>query len=402
MRNYKFRLYPNKVVEAELNRQLDLCRWTYNRLLEELNKAKEEGRKLKRYDTQKLLVKLKEEDKPELKNVYSKTLQMVNQQLWNNIHTLAGRKKKGYKIGKLRFKGYDLFKSIFYNQSGFIIGNKKIILSKVGKIKAEFHREIKGNIKGIIISKRADKWYACIQVEDTKQERAQLKVNPDTLHKVVGIDMGIKHFLGDSNSKVVENPRFLQKTADKIAMLQRQLAKKKKGSNRRNKVKLRLSKSYQHLQNQRKDFAHKLSTEYVKNYGIIAVENLNIQGMVRNNRLSKSIYDAAWNLFISYLSYKAESAGRILVKVDPKDTTQICSVCGRKNTEHLQLSQRKFKCSYCKIELDRDINAARNILIKALSGREPASMLAELRPLRQRKLPQVRVLKREAPSVRVE
>ncbi|MCL4362258.1 transposase [Candidatus Parvarchaeota archaeon] len=402
MRNYKFRLYPNKVVEAELNRQLDLCRWTYNRLLEELNKAKEEGRKLKRYDTQKLLVKLKEEDKPELKNVYSKTLQMVNQQLWNNIHTLAGRKKKGYKIGKLRFKGYDLFKSIFYNQSGFIIGNKKIILSKVGKVKAEFHREIKGNIKGIIISKRADKWYACIQVEDTKQERAQLKVNPDTLHKVVGIDMGIKHFLGDSNSKVVENPRFLQKTADKIAMLQRQLAKKKKGSNRRNKVKLRLSKSYQHLQNQRKDFAHKLSTEYVKNYGIIAVENLNIQGMVRNNRLSKSIYDAAWNLFISYLSYKAESAGRILVKVDPKDTTQICSVCGRKNTEHLQLSQRKFKCSYCKIELDRDINAARNILIKALSGREPASMLAELRPLRQRKLPQVRVLKREAPSVRVE
>ena len=180
-------------------------------------------------------------------------------------------------------------------------------------------------------------------------------------------------------------------------MLQRQLAKKKKGSNRRNKVKLRLSKSYEHLQNQRKDFAHKLSTEYVKNYGIIAVENLNIQGMVRNNRLSKSIYDAAWKQFISYLSYKAESAGRILVKVDPKDTTQTCSVCGRKNTEHLNLSQRTFKCSYCKIELDRDCNASRNILIKALYGREPASMLAELRPLRQRKLPQVRVLKREAP-----
>ena len=402
MRNYKFRLYPNKVVETELNRQLDLCRWTYNRLLEELNKAREEGRKLKRYDAQKLLVKLKEEDKPELKNVYSKTLQMVNQQLWNNIHTLAGRKKKGYKIGKLRFKGYDLFKSIFYSQSGFIIGNKKIILSKVGKIKAEFHREIKGNIKGIIISKRADKWYACIQIENPKQEKKQIKLKPNTSQKAVGIDMGIKHFLADSNSKVVENPRFLQKTADKIAMLQRQLAKKKKGSNRRNKVKLRLSKSYEHLQNQRKDFAHKLSTEYVKNYGIIAVENLNIQGMVRNNRLSKSIYDAAWNLFISYLSYKAESAGRILVKVDPKDTTQTCSVCGRKNTEHLQLSQRTFKCSYCKIELDRDINAARNILIKALYGREPASMFAELRPLRQRKLPQVRVLKREAPFVRVE
>ena len=401
MRNYKFRLYPNKVVEAELNRQLDLCRWTYNRLLEELNKAKEEGKKLKRYDTQKLLVKLKE-DKPELKNVYSKTLQMVNQQLWNNIHALVGRKKKGYKIGKLRFKGYDLFKSIFYNQSGFIIGNRKIILSKVGKVKAEFHREIKGNIKGIIISKRADKWYACIQVENPKQERAQLKVNPDTLHKAVGIDMGIKHFLADSNSKVVENPRFLQKTADKIAAIQRQLAKKKKGSNRRNKVKLRLSKSYEYLQNQRKDFAHKLSTNYVKNYGVIAVENLNIQGMAKNHRLAKSIYDVAWNLFISYLSYKAESAGRILVEVDPKDTTQTCSVCGQKNTEHLDLSQRTFKCSYCKIELDRDINASRNILIKALSGREPASMLAEPGHIPLRKQRQVQTLKREAPSVRVE
>ena len=402
MRNYKFRLYPNKVVETELNRQLDLCRWTYNRLLEELNKAKEEGRKLKRYDTQQFLVKLKEEDKSELKNVYSKTLQMVNQQLWNNIHTLAGRKKKGYKIGKLRFKGYDLFKSIFYNQSGFIIGNRKIILSKVGKVKAELHREIKGNIKGIIISKRADKWYACIQVENPKQERAQSKVNPDTLHKAVGIDRGIKHFLADSNSKVVEKPRFLQKTADKIAAIQRQLAKKKKGSNRRTKVKLRLSKSYEHLQNQRKDFTHKLSTEHVKNYGIIVVEKLNIQGIAKNHRLAKSIYNACWLQFIFFLSYKAESAGRILIKVDPKNTTQTCSVCGRKNTEHLQLSQRIFKCSYCKIELDRDINASRNILIKALSGREPAIMLAEPRPLRQRKLPQVRVLKREAPSVRVE
>ncbi|MGC8533806.1 MAG: helix-turn-helix domain-containing protein, partial [Candidatus Parvarchaeum sp.] len=145
MRNYKFRLYPNKVVEAELNKQLDLCRWTYNKLLEELNKAKEKGIKLKRQDTQKLLVTLKD-NKPELKNVYSKALQMVNYQLWNNIYALSGRKKKGYRIGKLRFKNQDSFKSIFYNQSGFIIGNKKIILSKAGKIRAEFHREIKGNV----------------------------------------------------------------------------------------------------------------------------------------------------------------------------------------------------------------------------------------------------------------
>ena len=401
MRSYKkFRLYPSKVVETELNIQLELCQWTYNKLLEELNKAKDEGKKLKRYDTQKLLVKLKE-DKPELKNVYSKTLQMVNQQLWNNIHTLAGRKRKGYKIGKLRFKSYDHFKSIFYNQSGFIIGNKKIILSKVGKVEAEFHREIKGNVKGIIISKRAGKWYACIQVENPHQEKNQIKVKPNTSEKAVGIDVGVTHFLVDSNYRFVENPRFLQKTADKIALIQRQLARKKKGSNRRNKIKLRLNKAYEHLQNQRKDFAHKLSTEYVKNYGFIAVENLNIQGMARNHHLSKSIYDAAWSLFISYLSYKAESAGRILVKVNPKDTTQTCSVCEEKNIEHLDLSVKIFKCPYCKIEIDRDINAARNIIIKALFGREPASMLVENRPLLH-KLKQVSSLKREAPCVSLE
>ncbi|MGC8533889.1 MAG: RNA-guided endonuclease InsQ/TnpB family protein, partial [Candidatus Parvarchaeum sp.] len=191
---------------------------------------------------------------------------------------------------------------------------------------------------------------------------------PNTSRKAVGIDVGLNHFLADSDNRFVENPRFFQKTADKIAALQRTLAKKKKGSNRREKIKLRLNNAYEHLQNQRKDFAHKLSTEYVKNYGMIAVEGLNIQGMAKNHRLSKSIYDAAWNMFISFLSYKAESAGRILVKADPRDTTQTCSVCGKKNTEHLDLSQRTFKCPYCGTELDRDYNASRNILIKALSG----------------------------------
>ncbi len=389
MRNYKFRLYPNKVVETELNGQLDLCRWTYNRLLEELNKARENGVKMKRYDTQKLLVKLKEGEKPELQNVYSKTLQMVNQQLWNNIHVLAGRKKKGYKIGSLRFKGCDLFKSIFYNQSGFVVGNKKIILSKVGKVKAEFHRDIKGSVKGIIISKRGNKWFACIQMENPEQEK-----------KMVGLDLGINSFVVDSDDNHVENPRFLNKTADKIALLNKMLAKKKKGSNRRNKVKLRLNNTYEHLQNQRKDFAHKLSTKYVKNYGIIAVEKLNIQGMVKNHRFAKSIYDAAWRQFIFFLSYKAESAGRIFIKVPAKDTTQDCSVCGNKNKKHVELSDRIFICLDCKIKLDRDYNASRNVKIKAmalLAGREPASMHAEPEPILLRKQKQVLALKREAP-----
>ncbi len=131
------------------------------------------------------------------------------------------------------------------------------------------------------------------------------------------------------------------------------------------------------------------------------MEKLNTQGMVKNHKLSKSIYDAAWSQFMFFLSYKAESAGRILVRVNPKNTTQRCSVCGKLSKEHLDLSVRIFKCSYCGIELDRDYNAARNVIIKALSGREPASMLAELRPLLLRKQKQAKVLKREAPFVRL-
>ena len=156
-----------------------------------------------------------------------------------------------------------------------------------------------------------------------------------------------------------------------------------------------MNSTYEHLKNQRKDFAHKLSANYVKNYAIIVVERLNIQGMARNHHLSRSIYDAAWAQFVSYLSYKAESAGRRLIKVDPKDTTQDCSVCGLKNTVHLDLSVRIFKCPNCKIELDRDYNSSRDVLIKGLDGREPASMLVERRQLH--KLKRVETLKREAP-----
>ncbi len=410
MRNYKFRLYPNKVAEVELQRNLDECRWLYNRLLDSMNKAYANGRRLSRGETQSMIVKLKEGEHPELKNVYSKTLQMVNQQLWYNIHSLSGRKKKGYKVGKLKFKSYDKFNSIFFNQSGFHFGNNKIILSKIGKVKAEFHREIKGSVKGIIVSKSASKWYACVQVDNKEQEKHQIKVTTDSKNRAVGLDMGLKNFVVDSDQKKIANPKFLEKTKDNIAALNRKLHKRVRGSKRRNKAKLRLNDVYEHLANQRKDFAHKLSMEYVKNYAIIAVEDLNIQGMARNHKLSKSIYDAAWRQFVSFLSYKAEACGRILIKVDPKYTTQRCSVCGNinKGEDHLDLSQRIFKCSACGIELDRDYNAARNILIMAFEvGREPASKLVEngplhrIKPIESVKSMQVSLVKREAPFERL-
>ena len=148
--SYKFRIYPSKTVQVKLTGQLELCRWLYNRLLFELNKAREEGRKVNQQDTQSFIVKLKQE-KTELDDVYSKVLQMVNHQLWSNVKALAELKKNGKKVGKLRYKGKGWFKTLNFNQSGFKIDGKKLVLSKNGEIPIKIHRKVEGKIKGVII-----------------------------------------------------------------------------------------------------------------------------------------------------------------------------------------------------------------------------------------------------------
>jgi len=163
--SYRFRLYPSRKTEEILLRHLDLCRWLYNRLLEELNKAKAEGRKLSQKDTQAFIVKLKTE-KPELKQVYSKVLQTVNHQLWSNIRALSALKKNGRKVGKLRFKGR-WFKTLNYNQSGFRLEGKKLYLSKIGAINIKLHRSIEGKVKGVIVKHElSGRWFAIFQCEN--------------------------------------------------------------------------------------------------------------------------------------------------------------------------------------------------------------------------------------------
>ena len=353
MLSYKFRLYPSKLIQEKLNKHLELCRWLYNRLLEELNRAREEGRKLTKYNTQALIPKLMEE-KPELKNVYSKVLQMVNYQLWNNIKALAELKKNGKKVGKLRYKGKGWFKTMNYNQSGFHIDTKgKLKLSKIGEIPIKLHREIKGKVKGVIIKReKSGKWFAVIQVED----------EPEILTKtgrVVGIDVGIKHFLTDSDGRQVENPKFHEKTLERLRILQKNLSRKKKGSKNREKARIKLAKAYEKLINQRNDFLHKLSRFYVDNYDLIVVEDLKVGNMVRNHNLAQKILDASWSKFIAMLSYKAERAGRRVVRVSQRGTSQ-------ENEEKIK---------------DRDYRAAVNILNRGLSGLGRPLAPVEERPL---------------------
>jgi len=316
MITYKFRLYPTEEQEKKLVETLEICRQTYNYFL---SKIKESDKIPSRLELQAELPKLKKE-KPELKGVYSKVLQMILYQLYSNLKALAKLKRKGKKVGKLRYKG-KWFKTFVYNQSGFKIvktGKRldKLHLSKIGNIPIRIHREIEGKIKQVIIKRyKSGKWFASICVEKEKKKL------PKT-GKVIGIDVGIRSFLTDSEGKQIENPRFYEKTLKKIKIEQKRLSRKKKGSKNYEKQRRKLAKAYEKLVNQRNDFLHKLSRFYVENYDVLCVENLNIRNMVRNHNLAQKILDASWGKFLHYLAYKAENAGKQVVKVNPRGTSK--------------------------------------------------------------------------------
>jgi len=313
---YKFRLYPTEDQEKRLLETLEICRQTYNYFLSKIR----EGNKIpSRLELQAELPKLKKE-KPELNRVYSKVLQMVLYQLYSNLKALSKLKKNGKKVGRLRYKG-KWFKTFVYNQSGFKIirtGKRldKLHLSKIGDIPIRIHREIEDKIKQVIIKRYSSgKWFALVCVEKEKEQK------PKT-GKVIGIDVGIRFFLTDSEGRQVENPRLYEKTLERIRIEQKRLSKKKKGSKNYEKQRKKLAKKYEKLVNQRDDFLHKLSRFYVENYDVICVENLNIRNMVRNGNLAQKILDASWGKFLHYLTYKAANAGKLVVKVNPRGTSQ--------------------------------------------------------------------------------
>jgi putative transposase len=306
-----------------------------------------------------MLLKLKEKY-PELKDIHSKVLQMVVYQLFSNLRALAQLKKKGKKVGKLRFKGKGWFKTFTYNQSGFKFlktGKRldKLRLSKIGDIPIRIHREIEGNIKQIIIKKHnSSRWYACISIESNEP------IEQKQIQHAIGLDMGIKHFLTDSDRKQIESPHYLKEPLKKLKKEQHRLSRKRKKSKNREKQRIKVAKFHERITHQRNDFLHKLSRYYVNNYGLIAIEDLNIRGMVKNHHLAQSISEVAWSTFSQMLSYKAENAGKIVVKVDPRNTTQRCSRCGR--IVKKSLAERTHKCPYCGLVAHRDYNSAIDIL----------------------------------------
>jgi putative transposase len=358
MISYKYLIFPNKITQWKLAENLDACRWLYNRLLKDLNDAKEKGIKLRTYDTQNMIPSMKLEN-PKLNLVYSKVLQMVNYTLWSNIKGLSASKKNGRKIGHIRFKGYGWYNTMNYNQSGFKIDQDHglLHLSKIGEMRIKIYRKIEGCIKAVIIKREGERWFAIVQADQEPQTL------PET-EEAIGLDVGLTSFVVDSEGNDIENPRWAEQSAEKMAKLQRKLARTEKGSNNRNTIQDKIAKLHKRINCQRDDFLHKLSRMYVNSFDIICVEDLDVKGLKekgQNNGMHRSIHDASWSKFIFMLSYKAQSAGRKLIKVDPRNTTQRCSACG--SIVKKDLSVRVHECPYCGFSCDRDYNASRNILI---------------------------------------
>lgn len=373
-RNLKFRLYPSRNQEADLIQTLNGCRWLYNHMLQR------KGEKWTNPDIQAEIPKLVKEH-PFLGELHSKTRQYVLWQLKANLKALHELKKKGKRVGRLRFKGKGRFNCFVYNQTGFKLietdtKQQRLHLSKIGGIPIRVHRRVEGNIKQVYVKRtKTGKWFAIFSVES---ETDKLQNNG----RGIGIDLNIENYLTDSEGNVVKHPHTLRKLQKRLAREQKRMHKRKKGSNNRAKQRLRVARVHELIDNQRDDFLHRLSRYYVTNYDFIAVEDLSVKDMMQSSYNAINIADSAWSKFTAMLSYKAESAGRTFVKVDPKNTTQMCSRCG--NYVYKQLWVRTHDCPSCGLRLDRDYNSALNVLYKARFevGRVPSKLTpVETRPL---------------------
>ena len=354
MITFKYRLHPSKSQRTKLMQTLELCRSVYNETLATRKSTwEQEHRTLSLYDTNKLLPTWKQEH-PELKGVYSQVLQNVQERVDLAFKAFFRRLKAGEKPGYPRFRGVGWYDSFTFKQFGFELLGNGLFLSKIGVVKVVLHRPIQGRIKTLTIRRDAvGNWYACFACEAQEEHLPSSDL-------AIGIDMGLESFATLSNGVKVENPRFLRLDEKELAKAQRKLSQAEKGTPERAKRRKSVQHIHERIVNRRNDFAHQLSRAWVDRYGMIAFEKLNSKNMLQNHCLAKSISDAAWNQLIQYTTYKAENAGRVVVLVDPCNTSKQCSGCG--TMVEKSLADRVHTCPVCGLVMDRDENAANNIL----------------------------------------
>ncbi len=352
---YKYRLYPNKEQEQRLTETLETCRRTYNdALAERITTYKTTGKSITYVSQMNALVLRKNEWQ---QRVYSQVIQDTLRRLDRSFRFFFHARRKHRSYGFPRFKPAQCFTSFCYPQRGFKISenNTNLFLSKIGEISITLHREPQGRIKTCSVIKDVDRWYAMLVCE-TEHTLPSTEFSNST----IGVDLGINPLLTLSTGEVIDNPRYLRRSERKLARIRKQFSRKKKGSKNHSKARIKVARCHRKVKSQRQDFLHKLSHRLVGTYHTIVFEKLNIMGMVKNHSLAKHIQDAAWSRLIHYTTYKAERAGGRVELVDPYGTSQECSGCGNKVPK--TLAMRVHSCPSCGLVLDRDHNAALNIL----------------------------------------
>ncbi|GHO76938.1 transposase [Ktedonobacter sp. SOSP1-85] len=386
-KTYKYRLAPNKTVENKLHWVLARCRELYNAGLSERKDAyRMAGKSITYYDQQNVLPEIKAKIREEYQDIAAHVLQDVLKRLDKAFQRFFDRCAKGQKPGYPRFQGRNRYNSFTYpdgagwkldqqtrlpDKKGMVRVNLK--LTKIGTVKLHLHRDMIGKVKTLTIKREGEHWYACFSCEVDKPEALP------TSYEDVGIDLGVTHFAALSNGEFLENPRHYRRAENKLKKLQESLSRKKRGSHRRAKAVKRVAKAHRKVRNQRADFAHKASRKLVNRYQVIVLEDLTMANLVKQPKpkqdeetgqylpngaaakagLNKSITDAGWSQFVGMCTYKAAWAGRTLVQVDPKYTSQICPNCG--NVRKKTLEERWHSCT-CGCELDRDTASAKVIL----------------------------------------
>jgi putative transposase len=368
-RMYKYRLYPSHKQKEYLFNALNTCKEIYNHLLElSIKTYKFEGKTLGEFDYNKHLT-----------GRYFKVHSQVKQNVSNRVSKSFKNFFRRTKNPSCKKKGFPRFKScvhsITYPQTGFklVSDDRKLFVSKIGNIPIVLHRTLKGKIKTMTIKvNKVGQWLAIFSCEVDA---------PKTVRRCsekVGIDVGLEHFITVSNGEIVKNPHHIKKAEERLKRLQRRVSRKVKESHNRKKTVHLLAIQHVKVVNMRMDFLHKLSRAMTERYNFIAVEDLNVNGMVHNHFLAKYITDASWNVFIKMLEYKAVASGSILIKVNPRNTSRTCSRCGA--VAEKSPYQRMFSCSVCGFACDRDLNASINILKVGQDLSEPNARGHSVRP----------------------
>lgn len=372
---YKYRIYPSSEQEVRLNRSLlSLCN-LYNKLrAEKIVEYKQSGISLTRTALRRLALQ-ERRNTAELSMVYSQVAQNVADRVYDAfVNFLEGRARFP------KEKRHEKYCSITYPQAGFRLDSERLCLSKVGEVRIFKHRPIHGRVKRLAVKREADGWYAIFTTK-----RAMVVKQPVegiATKRIRGADVGLENFATLDNGKIFVYPRYLISSESRVKELQGKLSHKKRNSKRWRRLCLRLARLHLHVKRQREDWQNKQVSELFASADVVVLERLNIEGMMKNHHLAKSISDAAWGKFARKAIFKADSLGKRIVAVDPWGTTQFCHNC--LTWVPKGLSDRFHRCPKCGITISRDLNSSRLIRKLGIQSCPPSdggSSLAEPKPL---------------------